>query len=169
MKTARHRWKFEVAPAPCDLGLGLFALRDFKAGELLFTFEGPLVGLEQAVAMGEREANVLQVAPQHYIDLQPPGIFANHSCEPNAGIRNDVEAIALREIRVGQEICFDYSTTMSERRWTMQCLCGTASCRGLVTDFHELPETLRERYLSLGIVQRFIVEELRVAKQFRAP
>ena len=153
-------YPYDVIPAPCELGLGLFAARDFADGELLFVFEGPVIEAAAVNSLGEREPNPLQIAPRLYVDVQQPGVYINHSCEPNAGVRNDVEVYSLRRILAGEEIRFDYSTSMSEKRWTMRCLCGTPSCRGLVTDFHELPEALRERYMSLGIVQRFIVEEI---------
>lgn len=82
----------------------------------------------------------------------------NHSCNPNCGIRNGV-LVALRNIIEGEEIAYDYSTTMDERYWTMACRCGAAACRGIVDDFRTLPEELRRQYLSLGIVMPFIAEQ----------
>lgn len=150
-----------VYVAACSLGLGIFAARNFQAGDLLFQFTGPVIPAMEAHARGDRECFPLQIGPTSYVDLEAPGGFANHSCTPNAGIRDSLEVHALRAIRYGEEIRYDYSTTMSERRWTMRCLCGTASCRGIIGDFHDLPTDLQERYLELGIVQPFIVEECR--------
>lgn len=150
----------EVYVQKSTIGQGLFAGRNFAQGEPLFRFTGPRIGLADAIAKGASEGNVLQIGPTTYIDLQPPSVFANHSCDPNAGIRDAIEAFALEDIYQGDEIRFDYSTTMSERRWTMLCKCGTTSCRGIVRDFHELPSDVRSRYLKLGIVQPFIIEEI---------
>lgn len=144
----------------CEFGKGLFAGRDFQKGEWLFRLSGPVIGSAAASAKGETEGNVLQVSPTNYIDLEPPGVFINHSCNPNTGIRSHVEVFALQSIRVAEELRFNYSTTMSERRWTMRCHCGTPQCRGLITDFPELPPAIQERYLALGIVQEFIVQEM---------
>lgn len=143
----------------CEFGRGLFAAQHFRAGDFLFSFAGPVIDRATAIAKGEAECNPLQIGPTAYIDLEPPGVFINHSCHPNAGIRNDTEAYALCDIALGEEIRLDYSTTMSERRWTMICRCGAASCRGVVTDFHDLPQAVQERYLALGIVQPFIIAE----------
>ncbi len=107
--------------ANCEFGKGLFAGRNFQKGEWLFRFSGPVIGSAAASAKGETEGNVLQVGPTTYIDLEPPGVFINHSCNPNSGIRNNIEVFALQSIQVGEELRFDYSTTMSERRWTMRC------------------------------------------------
>lgn len=152
-----------VYVAECALGRGVFAGRDFQEGELLFSFTGPAISLAQAIDKGEAEGNVLQIGSRTYIDLEAPGVFANHSCEPNAGIRNLVFGCALRPISRGEEILYDYSTTMSERRWSMRCRCGTPSCRGVIGDFHDIPSALQDRYLSMRIVQPFIVAELKLA------
>ena len=152
-----------VYVAECALGRGVFAGRDFQEGEFLFGFTGPVISLAQAINKGDAEGNVLQIGPRTYIDLEPPGVFANHSCEPNAGVRDLVSGYALRPIARGEEILYDYSTTMSEKRWSMQCRCRTPSCRDMIGDFHDLPSELQGRYLSMGIVQPFIVAELLVA------
>jgi len=143
----------------CELDRGLFAGRAFSEGEFVFRFTGPAIGFADALAKGEAESNPLQIGPNLYIDTEAPGVFTNHSCEPNVGIRDACEVYALHEIQRGEELRFDYSTTMSERHWTMRCLCGTPSCRGIIGDFHDLPEDLQLRYLAMGIVQPFIVEE----------
>jgi hypothetical protein len=77
-------------------------------------------------------------------------------------LRDLVSGFALRPIARGEEILYDYSTTMSEQRWTMQCQCGAPSCRGIIADFHDLPAELQRRYLAMRIVQPFIVAEWRL-------
>jgi hypothetical protein len=109
--------------------------------------------------MAEKQGNTVQIGPRHYIDVEPPGLYTNHSCQPNTGVKNDTVLVALRDISADEELRFDYSTTMSEREWTMQCRCGSAQCRGVIEDFHLIPERVKQRYLALGIVQRFIVDE----------
>jgi len=151
-----------ISVRSCELGRGLFAERDFKAGEFILRFSGPLITLEEALAKGETQANPLQVGPVTYIDVHPPGVFINHSCDPNSGIRNNVELYALKDISRDQEIRFDYSTTMSERCWTMLCQCRTPLCRSIIRDFHELPDNIQERYIALGVVQEFIIIERHV-------
>jgi hypothetical protein len=74
---------------------------------------------------------------------------------------DDRALIALRPIVPGEEIRFDYSTAMREDHWTMECRCGEYLCRRVVLDFHHLPPITQNRYLQLGIVQRFVVDEVR--------
>ena len=134
--------------------------RPFASGQPILRFTGPRIGLAQAVAKGDTSGNPLQVGLAEYIDLEPPGVFINHSCDPNAGVADDAVVVALRPIAAGEEVRFDYSTSMWEGLWTMPCRCGAAGCRGVVTDFPLLAVELRTRYLSLGVVQRFIVSRL---------
>lgn len=110
----------------------------------------------------EAGANLLQIDEQLYILPDPPGVFANHSCCPNAGVVHTTTLIALREIRKDEEIRFDYSTTMDEDLWTMQCLCGEPECRGVVEDFKYLPQEVQRAYLTRGIVQPFIVRKMQI-------
>jgi hypothetical protein len=144
----------------CDVGLGVFASRDILPGEVILDIEGPIIDFAETKRRGPRECMAIQIGPNRYIDTQPPGVFVNHSCEPNAGIRKNRNLVALRKIRQGQEIRYDYSTTMEEHSFTMQCLCGAPTCREWVRDFSTLPQPLRERYLAQGIVMDFIMKSL---------
>lgn len=141
---------------PCDVGLGVFAARDIAAGEVILGIRGPTIDFSETKRRGPRECMAIQVGHDRYIDTQAPGVFVNHSCEPNAGIRNDDALVALRDIATGEEIRFDYSTTMEEQSFTMDCLCGAAQCRRVIRDFSTLPQHIQERYLDLGIVMSFI-------------
>jgi hypothetical protein len=142
---------------PGKFGLGLFAARPISRGQDILQFSGSVINFEQAVKKGEDESYPLQVGTDKYLDLDNIGKYCNHSCEPNAGIRNDVILMAIADIDADGEVFYDYSTSMDEDWWTMSCKCEAATCRSLVRDFKYLPASVRERYLALGIVQGFIV------------
>lgn len=140
----------------CRFGLGVFARQDIAPGQPILGIEGPLIDFAETVRRGPRECMAIQIGPDLYIDTQPPAVWVNHSCQPNLGIKGDRQLTALRAIRRGEEICYDYSTTMEEASFTMQCRCGQPQCRGVVRDFSTLPRALREEYLSQGTVMSFI-------------
>jgi uncharacterized protein len=144
----------------CDVGLGVFARRAIRRGENILVFGGPIIDFAETKRRGPWKCMPLQIGPNQYFDTRPPGIFVNHSCNPNAGIRNDRDLVALRDIRAGEEIRFDYSTTMDERSFTMRCLCGALDCRRIIADFSSLPEEVREHYLEAGIVMGFIARKV---------
>lgn len=144
----------------CQLGLGLFARRPFATNELILVFDGPELSFEAMLTRGEAEANALQIDDRLYLDIGAPGVFANHSCLPNAGIRHDLQLVALQPIQAGEEIRYDYSTTMWEDHWKMDCRCGHVNCRRQITDFPTLPPQMQRRYLQLQVVQSFIIRRL---------
>ena len=143
------------------LGRGVFAAQYFQPGQPILIFGGPVLATPELNALGTDRAYALQIGAGEFLHLVPPGRYLNHSCDPNAGIADDRVLIALREIVPGEEIRFDYSTAMREDHWTMECRCGEYLCRRVVLDFHHLPPITQNRYLQLGIVQRFIVDEVR--------
>ncbi len=106
-----------IAPAAGNIGHGLFAGESIAAGGEILQFTGPRLTLTQVRAKGPLAANALQVGIDSYLDLDPPGRLVNHSCDPNAAVFDNVRLIALRAIAPGQEIRFDYSTTISDG-WT---------------------------------------------------
>jgi hypothetical protein len=158
---AGQRRQRDALIAECNLGRGVFAKRAIRTGEIILAFGGALIDFAETKRRGPRECMAIQVGPDQYIDTQPPGVFVNHSCAPNAGIRNDRDLVALRDIPKGEEIRYDYSTTMDEKSFTMACRCGAPECRQVVTDFAELPAGIQQYYLSRGLVMGFIARRLR--------
>jgi hypothetical protein len=152
----------------CDVGLGVFANREIRPGEVILAFGGPVIDFAETKRRGPWECMPVQIGQNRYFDTRPPGVFVNHSCEPNAGIRNDRDLVALRQIRLGEEVRFDYSTTMEEQSFTMRCLCGTPKCRHVVADFSTLPSDVQERYITERIVMSFILDKLAQGGRERA-
>ena len=129
-------------------GRGLYSNRAFKRGELVFTMQGERRHYESRTAEDAyRCENWLVIDKDIFIDPAPPYVFANHSCEPNLGIREPLHFMALRDIAPGEELTYDYSITTDELPWTMQCLCGALGCRKLISAFQYLPEGIYRRYL----------------------
>lgn len=150
--------KTGLSVGDCELGRGLFATKPYRPGELILVLRGSRYDRGDPIHLGDRGANLLQTGPRSYILPLPPGVYANHSCNPNAGIHRNRRLIAIKDIMPGQEIRFDYSTTMDEDFWTMTCNCGETLCRGLIRDFKYLPAQLQSHYLDLGVVQKFIAK-----------
>ncbi len=73
--------------------------------------------------------------------------YINHSCNPNSGliIKNEkVNLIAIKNIKNGKEITYDYSTTINEDNWKMRCNCGSKICRKIIKDFKYLPKNIKK-------------------------
>ncbi len=145
---------FYIAKGP--KGDGLYAARTIHPGEEILRLSGPLIDFDGTLALGEREGDALQIGPNLYMHLEEPGVLANHSCSPNAGLVDDLTLVALARIRPHEEICYDYSTSMGDGHWAMDCLCGEPTCRGRILDFNTLPVPLQEHYQQRGIVQGYL-------------
>lgn len=142
-------------------GRGVFAGESIRAGALIARFSGPFLCYAQTSV----SAYALQIGPDLYIGGSG-GVddLFNHSCDPNAGVMiegTSAELRATRDIPPGEEIAFDYSTTLDEGDFTMECRCGSPSCRGTVGDGRDLPEAVWRRYRELGILPGYVQESRR--------
>jgi SET domain-containing protein len=147
-------------------GKGVFATQAITKGSLVLKLTGPQISLQEVYLKGEHQCNPLQIADEMYIDLEPPGLLINHHCNPNCGILNDDTIIALRDIEAGEEIFYDYSTTISDdfeedgSEFFMPCDCEDIQCRNKIGDFKYLSESKQQYYLSNNTVMSFIVEKI---------
>lgn len=146
-------------------GKGVFANKDFKKNEFILEFRGDLYTSEELpTPYNKTEDRYMQIGENLYIG--PSGDiddFLNHSCDPNSGVKingKKVFLIAIKEIKKNEEITWDYSTTMDEDDWEMNCNCGSKSCRGRIRDFKYLPSDIQKKYLDLGIVPEYIQKNL---------
>jgi hypothetical protein len=134
----------------------VFTTQFIPRGSFIMEFHGNPLSFAEAVEMGDAQCYALQTGlDREYILLNEPGKYLNHSCDPNAGLRG-LRLVAVRDIAPGEELCFDYSTTMAEDYWELPCSCGSVHCRGSVRDFKHLPSGVQRKYRELGIVAPFI-------------
>ena len=141
-------------------GKGVIAAHNLPVNTLITGIHGPVVSFKETTQMGNKESYCLQVGMNKYIKPEYPFYFFNHSCNPNCGVRLGKELITIKPIKKGDELCWDYSTSMLERGWELQCSCGEPSCRGIIKDFDLLASSLQNHYTCLKIVMPFIGEQL---------
>lgn len=164
--TRSHFVSEKVYIGKSPFGVGVFAKVHIEPRETIIFLNGALIGFEETQRPQGEYA--VQIGSNEYVDPIRPGRYLNHSCEPNAGFVEGIQLIALEAIAPGEEVVFDYSTTMLERSWELDCQCGAKQCRGRIQDFDLLPASLQRRYLQLGIVQNFILEALRIDEEAAA-
>ena len=151
-----------ICVRPGRHGTGVFAACDIATGEEILTFSGPLVRAEDLPKpYGAGNDYFLQIGEDLF--LGPSGDaddYVNHSCAPNAGVvvaPDSIRLVAICPIRAGDEVFFDYSVTMANFPWQMECMCGSSLCRGKVGDFLDLPAELQEKYVRLRIVPEYVL------------
>jgi len=142
-------------------GKGIFANKKLKKGELIIEFKGRIMSYKE-LPSPYRDIDDHYVQIGKYLYMGPSGNFddfINHSCEPNSGLKiqdTKVVLIALKGINIGDEITWDYSTTMDEDDWEMICKCQSKKCRKVIQDFKYLPKYIQDKYLNLQIVPSYI-------------
>ncbi len=143
------------------LGKSVFAARQFKLGDVVTQFEGEILHHSQIPKTYRKERDrYMQIGPDQY--LGPSGNtddLINHSCEPNCGLKftkSGILLVAIRNINIGDEVTWDYSTTLFENPWKMKCDCRTPSCRKIIGEFALLDQKLQRKYQRLGVIPPYI-------------
>ncbi|MBU3978382.1 SET domain-containing protein-lysine N-methyltransferase [Patescibacteria group bacterium] len=135
-------------------GQGVFAIKDYNKGEYISSIGNETLEVEDpntleydkfesAFPIGKNGNKFIYV-------ISSPAIHLNHSCTPNAGIRNDRELIAMKKIKKGEEIVVDYAICNIDG-FKMECRCGSKKCRKQVMLFEDLDAKSQRRYLHFTI------------------
>ena len=132
-------------------GRGVFAKQRIRKGTRIIEYTGQHVPWKEAMDQPPRDPD----DPNHtflfaldngdVIDAAVGGNesrWINHSCDPNCETYEDEDRIfvhALRGLRPGEELFYDYKIVPAERRSkkvekNYACLCGTAKCRGTMLE-----------------------------------
>ncbi len=129
---------------------GLFARQPIKMHEVLVVWGGEIVTYQTLCQLPTKQQQLsIQVEDNLYLvtTKEGPGDWANHSCNPNAGLDGQITLRAMRDIAVGEQICFDYAMADSSNYDEFDCQCGGANCRGRVTGNDWQNPELWQRYV----------------------
>ncbi len=147
-------------------GNGSFAPFDIKRGTQIIRFEGERVSKEEIDrridnTKEENEDDPLQIGDRDFLDLSGNAYFINHSCTPNSAFTGEVNLIAIKNIKKGEEITFDYSSTVGKDiNWWMNCKCGSKNCRKRIGNVLTIPKDQIMSYFKAGGLQDYIRKQL---------
>lgn len=153
----------EIRSSPIH-GRGLFAIRDIPEGMRIIEYVGEKITkaesnrrgwaqFEKAQQTGEAGVYLFTLNKRHDIDGDVPYNAArliNHSCDPNCEsqiIRGHIWILALREIRKGEELFFNYGFDL-ECYEDHPCGCGSDRCVGYIAGeeyWKELKKILKKK------------------------
>lgn len=112
---------------------GLFALKSFKKGEVVYTYKkGKILTVHELARLPRATLRYVdRIGKNAYEIMEPPARFVNHSCEPNMREKNRT-GYALRPISKGEEIMIDYNRlTFLEKPFV--CRCQSINCRKIIS------------------------------------
>lgn len=127
-------------------GKGVFAKATIRKGEEIASFDGPIFTFNYEQWNEDLFNHVIQFDKRKWRDSNGIARWINHSCEPNCGIKGKFKIVAMRTIRKGEHITWDYD--MSERNlyWKMRCRCEAKGCRKYVGHRRTTPESFLNKY-----------------------
>jgi len=133
-----------------DKGRGVFATRRIASGETLAAMQGWRATTRELL----EHWFAMQVGPDVWLCSDGAGLddCINHSCDPNAGfVSGEPVFVALRDIAAGEEIGWDYATSIAELGWSLECRCGAENCRGVIRPWGDLTSAERERLRPIAV------------------
>uniref|UniRef100_A0A1D1YLR0 Histone-lysine N-methyltransferase ASHH2 n=1 Tax=Anthurium amnicola TaxID=1678845 RepID=A0A1D1YLR0_9ARAE len=130
-------------------GFGLQLLEDVSEGEFLIEYVGEVLDLaayeerqREYAFRGQKHFYFMTLNGNEVIDACAKGNlgrFINHSCEPNCCTEKwmvngevCIGLFAMRDIKKGEEVTFDYNYVRVFGAAANRCLCGSAECRGYI-------------------------------------
>jgi hypothetical protein len=141
--------RIAVRPSSID-GLGLFAAAPIAHGEIVEVLGGTILTNAEVQAMidGEQRYDGIGLGPDRNLAIDPswPGIYGNHSCDPNLWMQDAVTISTRRQVVTGEELTIDYALFTAITTWSMPCRCGSRLCRGVVTGNDWRRSDLQARY-----------------------
>ena len=139
-----------------EKGRSLFAKENIRKDEILIKFKGKILDKPTKTS--------LQIDENKHIE-SPGEIddFINHSCSPNGYINfHDISFRALRDIKKGEEVTFNYNTTEWYMKVPFKCKCGSKDCLHQIRGFKYL--TLEQKKKLRHLLSPFLKRKLKEAK-----
>lgn len=133
-------------------GAGLFAKEDIGEGVVISRLGGRIVtdaALQQLMqSAGETYVDTVSIFEDANLVLPPgtPNHCGNHSCAPNLWWIDPFSLATRAEIAAGTELTVDYGTLTDDPDFHMECRCGAACCRRVVTGVDWRRPDLQTRY-----------------------
>ncbi len=133
---------------------GLFAISPIKKGEIICITTGRIIKDSDInrTAYKKFGYHCIQIEKGFHICPSKPkssaleaAFFMNHSCNPNAGIRGQLTFVALRDIRLDEEVTYDYATTDNYYH-KMKCTCDAENCRKIITGKEWKRKDIQRKY-----------------------
>lgn len=131
-------------------GIGGFVRTDLKAGTRVVEYVGKRITKQESIECC-RQGNEYVFRLDEETDLDGsvdwnPARYLNHSCGPNCEaelIEGHIWIVALRDLRAGEEVTFDYGYDLEEYR-KHPCHCGAPQCAGFIVSA-ELRDAVRKK------------------------
>lgn len=135
---------------------GIFCIKPIKKDEIISVWGGFIITqseynkLEKTI-FKEIENYATKIADGFYMVSSKKGVledddFFNHSCQPNVGIKGHLLMVAMRNIKKGEELTYDYCMTDADYNYSFKCSCSLKGCRKKITTLDWKKPSLQKKY-----------------------
>jgi hypothetical protein len=137
----------EIKPSKVIVGeIGVFAVRDLEVGtgvgKAEFLDESFFCTWDEYEKLDKETKRVVNAycignsegfdAPMDINYISIPWNY-NHSCDPNVGFDDKGNFVVIKLICKGEEMFYDYGMCETNQNFRMDCKCGSAQCRKVIT------------------------------------
>ena len=120
-------------------GKGLFAKNNIHKDEIVGIKSGHIIYSAQLPKIrrlvGDYDMQIeenFSLSPINKSEIPLTALYLNHSCDPNIGVDGQIIFVALRNIKAGEELCYDYAMTTTQH-YMLKCNCRSKYCRKIIT------------------------------------
>jgi SET domain-containing protein len=125
-------------------GAGVYTTSAIKKGKKILEYTGPRLSAKETDGMySDNEVTYLFTMDDNKTVIDGFGMaaFVNHSCSPNCEsdqFGDRIWIVALRNIKAGEELTYDYCLWDGEPGDEAPCYCGAPNCRGTMYSEEEV-------------------------------
>ena len=147
--------KVKIGPSLIQ-GQGLLAIEDIKKDELIGIKDGYIIGRDKSLEVGGWKSLVgqamLQIEDNFFLgptqdsEISLSMMHVNHSCNPTVGFLGNCISVAMRDVKIGEELAQDYATWLADPDYSLVCSCGAEHCRKNISGNDWQKTDLQEKY-----------------------
>lgn len=143
-------------------GKAVYTNKTIKKGELVAEFDGIFYDDDFEEWTRDLQNHTIQCGKDRWRDSKGLARYINHSCDPNCGIKGLYKVVAMRDIKKGEQITWDYEMTEKSDWWKLKCKCGAKECRKIIGNYKNMPKEVREKYK--GFISRWLTKKTKTQK-----
>lgn len=147
-----------------DRGYGVFTNARIKKDEILTIFGGYVIPIKEVKKIpSQLQEYCYQINDDFFYGPVMKSEISlnehyNHNCDANAGFKDTITLVAMRDIPKDTEVTIDYATLMTTNLFDFKCNCNASVCRGLVTGNDWQKKDLQKKYTRY--FQPYILEKI---------